>query len=314
MKMKDTLCMSKNIFLMVVLALLFLISCKKEIREDVTYFQDTRKISGKILINSQILQDPFSMTVVDSFLVIGNLNGNPLIEVYNRFSGEFVTSFLERGQGPTETLGLGNINFFEMDQYVYLYDLIGRKLLRVNKDSFSSNNTATSIEPFINFKNINSELVSQIGKAQYYNDSILILSLQTSKGRLGVYNVKNGTTEFFYPIIDVIDPVLDDYQNSKLFSVDMTVSPNKRSIALSAHMADILDIFEYKENRLDSIWHYQSYLPNNIQVITFENTPPQAFYTSKSKTGYVDITSSNQNVYALFVGKNGVVDHPVSTD
>jgi hypothetical protein len=82
----------------------------------------------------------------------------------------------------------------------------------------------------------------------------------------------------------------------------MTVSVTNNKVAFSTHMADILNIYAHQDGELKSVWRHQGFLPSGIEIMDFEDSPLQAFYTNKSVCGYHDITSSDKNVYALFVG------------
>ena len=279
---------------------IFLIGCSNE-KEKSVFSKMVFELNGTQFINEEFLKDPFSITTMDSFLIIGNLNGTPMVEVFDRFSGKLIGSFLEKGQGPLEVLALDgcqNVN----NQKLIIPDLFSRKMLMVDKSTINKDQIV--IEPFFSINDYDEDIVAKIGKIAYLNDTYNIVTTTDNNGRLGLLNTKEKTLNYFFPFTDgeVLFPELDSYRNNNLFSSDMTVSTKNNRIAFSTHMADMLYIYEYLDDKLIPIWHHQTYLPNGIKIFTFENTPPQAFYTDKSIYGYHDITSSEKNVYALFVG------------
>jgi hypothetical protein len=267
----------------------------------VAQFEEKFQIKGTLLISEELLQDPWSIGLVDSLLIISNSKGEPLAEVYDNYTGNFINSFLQIGSGPTEVLALSAVQAAPGEEYVFLYDLIGMKMLKVEKNSLKKKGENIVVEPYYNLNQIDKDEL--ISKYYYFTEDYLLGVLNSSKGRLGLINKKTHDISYYIPITDTIDSRLNERQNAKLFSSDITISPDRKKVALSTHMADIIDIYEMKGNRLDSIWHYQTYLPHNLKIIEFENYPPVAAYTAQSRNGYLDITSSKENVYALFSGR-----------
>jgi hypothetical protein len=275
-------------------------SCKQE-KEDSLFSEDVKLLYANILIEESFLQDPWTLSVLDTFLVVGNLKGIPAIEIYNRFSKEPIQSFLTYGQGPLEILAMDKIQ--TVDDKLFIVDLFSRKMLQVNKKQIS--NDTVMLELFFSLNGYNDDIIDEIEKISYLNETFNIVSTNATEGRIGLLNKENKKLTKFHPIVDRVFPEeeLDSRRHNRLFSSDMTINTKNNRVALATHMADILDIFELSNRELKPIWHYQTFLPNNISIITFENTPPQAFYTNESKYGYFDITSSDKNIYALFVGE-----------
>jgi hypothetical protein len=281
--------------------MIILSSCNQREKETESVFSETEKqLNGTVLIEEKELLDPWTIRVMDSLLVVGNSNGLPLIEIYNRFSKKLLCSFLTKGEGPLEVLALSQLQ--NNGKKLFISDLFSRRMLSVDKGGIDKGEV--TVEPFFNLNGCSDEIIEVVKKNAYLNEKYNIVSTADNRGRLGLINRKDKTMSFFYPFTEseVLFSELSSYINNDLFSFDMTVCSQNNRVALSTHMADILDIFEYKEDKLLSVWHHQTFLPNGIKILTFENTFPQAFYTQKSKIGYFDITSSNKNVYALFGG------------
>jgi hypothetical protein len=277
-------------------------NCTQKEERDV-FSNDVKELSGSLFLSEEFLQDPWSIGVMDSFLIVGNLNGRPLMEVYNRFSKEQVNTFLSIGQGPLEVLALSNFQVVD-DSRLLIPDLFSKKTLSVDKNNIGKDSVI--VEEFFSLSGYDESTAASIEKVAYLNDQYNIMYTNDSKGRLGLLDKRDKTLSHFYPFTeaDILFPELDVFRNNRLFSCDMTVNTTKNKVAMSTHMADILDIYEYRDDELKPVWHHQEFLPNGIKIIEFENSPLQAFYTNKSVYGYHDITSSDNNVYALFVGRS----------
>jgi hypothetical protein len=279
--------------------LVFLSNCSQKEEKDV-FSDNIKELNGNVLIPEDFLQDPWTISVMDSFLFVGNMQGVPMVEAYNRFSKEQVNTFLTLGQGPLEILALSN--FQTANGRLLIRDLFSKKILSVNKSNISKDSVI--VEPFFTLGDYDENIVASIEKMVYMNDTYNIVYTNDSEGRLGLLDKRNKTLSHFYPFTeaDILFPELDASRNNRLFSCDMTVNTTNNRVALSTHMADMLDIYEYANDELKPVWHHHGFLPNGVKVMAFEDSPLQAFYTNKSVFGHHDIVSSDKNVYALFVG------------
>jgi hypothetical protein len=279
----------------------FLSNCSQKKEKDI-FSDNIKELNGNVLIPEDFLQDPWTISVMDSFLFVGNMQGVPMIEAYNRFSKEQVNSFLTLGQGPLEILALSK--FQTVNDRLLISDLHSKKILSVNKSNIGKDSVI--VEPFFTLSGYDENIVASIEKMTYLNDTYNIVYTNDSKGRLGLLDKRNKTLSHFYPFTEaeLLFPELDASRNNRLFSCDMTVNTANNRVALSTHMADMLDVYEYTDDKLRPVWHHHGFLPNGVKVIAFEDSPLQAFYTNKSVFGYHDIASSSKNVYALFVGRS----------
>jgi hypothetical protein len=98
-------------------------------QENKLFFSEERfKIEGEILLNEDLLLDPWSILLHDSILVIANNNGEPLIELYDTY-GNVGEKFLTIGGGPEEVLAVGNLQTSVTNNNMYVYDLFQHKFL-----------------------------------------------------------------------------------------------------------------------------------------------------------------------------------------
>jgi hypothetical protein len=284
-----------------IVAIIILSGCSQKEQKTETVFSETVKpLAGTVLIGEEYLQDPCTITVLDSLLIVGNSKGTPLIEVYNRFSQKLIGSFLEKGQGPIEITFLSQ--FQTSDGRLFITDLFSRKMLSVDKSNIGKDSVV--VEAFFSLTGFDEKIIEVVVTNAYLNDKYNVVSTSDNRGRLGLINREKKTLSFFYPFTEseVLFPELDSNTHNRLFSFEGTVHPQNNRIALATYMADILDIYEYKNDKFVPVWHYQTFLPNGIKILTFEGVHPQAFFTKKTVVGYHGITSSSKNVYALFVG------------
>lgn len=99
-----------------------------------------------------------------------------------------------------------------------------------------------------------------------------------------------------------IDPRLSDFDNADLYTPAMTLSPDRKKLALSVYSADMIDLFEIKNDTCIPLWSYCHSYPGNLILQPTENgvTP---LFSEESLNGYIHNCSSNKYVYSLFSGK-----------
>ena len=192
--------------LVAIMWLVNLIGCKSQSQFSEPVFQDRYSATGEILIPADSLKDPWVMAVVDHYLIVGNNQGSPILEVYDLVSKNRVATLLERGNGPLEFLMPGNIQSGNGEFYVP--DIFKQKLFKYNLHNIRSE--GFTYPEVIFDSGDHSFLISKIVCAA---DNIIAPS-QDPRGRLLFLNQDKEELGYFvdYPSKDLIDKNLTDHQ------------------------------------------------------------------------------------------------------
>jgi hypothetical protein len=289
-------------------AILFfaLSSCSEEEKNGI-FSDEEYQITGSVLIPETELQDPWTIAVSDSLLFVGNLNGNPQVDIFYKDGSTKLRSMIETGEGPYDVRALDAFKTIN-DNDVIVTDLFSRKMFGVqyhSRDSFVT-------YPIMSKDNYPEDLWAVIDKNHYYDKRYNVFTSFSSNGRIGMIDKEAQSAYYYYPITDAVfegGEALDSIRYNNLFSdLNMTSNDKTGKIAFAAMMHDDLDIFSVTDDyKLKHDWHYEGFRikDNFVKVITLDGAPPQAFFSNKSKYAYHDVTSNDENVYALYSGKTG---------
>lgn len=227
----------KNVFNKIVwglMGIIILCACNpnpKEKESDSVFSDIVKELTGTVVIGEEYLQDPWTIQIMDSLLIIGNSKGSPLVEIYNRFSKELICSFLTTGEGPLEVLALSQLQ--NNDEKLFITDLFSKKILSVDKNNIDKDTVI--VKPLFSLNGYDEEIIGIVTKIAYLNNKYNIASTCDNRGRLGLINKEDKTIKFFYPYTasEVLFSELDSYTNNNLFSFDMAVGQQNNRIALS---------------------------------------------------------------------------------
>lgn len=270
-------------------------STKSKNMED--YFVNKKELFSEVIIKSDSLKDPWDLCIKDTFLIVGNYKGEPLLEIYG-ISGKCYKKTLNIGRGPSEILYIGLIQSNLSDDLFYVYDLLGKKLLEFDIASLFSNEKYGP-KTYFDLTKMN-KTEADINKILVAKD-YLICDNRTPEGRILLMKKDGTPINYFLNFPGKVLPEISDINNAALFSSALTVNPQKDHLAMATSMSNMINIFKLKPESIDSVWAYYESMPNDITIQGGDGYS-QAFFTKKSKLGYLDIASSKKYVYALYSG------------
>lgn len=285
-----------RIFLIIIISLC-LISCKKSnqiiISDNIktfSQFPKEYKIEFEKLVEFK-LENPRQIIAIDSTLILGNYARGQkyYLQNYSLSTGKFSNPYIHKGRARNEILGLATMGF--LDNYLWLNDFTGKKMMLIDKDKVIKDSIIslenTSFKTNRNFR------------------SILIDSLQ-------IIATGNKKSKFKVQIIDLTTGnINEEFGELKFFSDELPVhiinqatysqtllKPTKDKLVLAYINTDVIEIFDLKTKRSISLQGPEKFdsdfkIYNNVW---FEN--------EKTRVAFIDGTATNKYIYLLYSGKN----------
>jgi hypothetical protein len=289
-KIKRLIIMKKYILLFVIL-----ISCSDK-RDEKNFSTDVFEIHGSVFLAEDVLQDPCCLLLIDSVLIVANNNGEPFIETYD-LHGNALQKFLTAGQGPEEILTVGNLQ--NVNHGLYVYDLFDRKFLNYDYQELKNANVVKpeSVHRYSFVVRDSSLIIRMLLMGSDY-----LLGEQLSDSRIALFDFEGHIISQggAYPPATV--PNLSDYENAGLYSSSIVLDNSRKKVALATYLADMIDIFDISGNTVETVWSFRGFLPHDYMVVQMGEMNRAAF-TNNSQSGYADIASSDNYIYASFSGR-----------
>lgn len=279
--------------------ILFLIEGCISNNNDSKPFTETIDVNTEVFIEAAKLADPRHIIVIENYLLLGNKTRSPLIEVYDISSRKKIDSFLAIGNGPTEVLIIGNVQYIPQRGVLLVADLFKRKLLSYD---FEHVLTEGDLKPKVLYER--DEKSTLMFDKLYAGKDFLIAESRDPRGRILLLDTTGREVGYYlsYPDKEKVDKNLDDINHADIYASAMTVSPALDKVALATYSAGMIDIYKCNKDSVVPVWSYAEFYPQGIKVIPMGDAVAVA-YTSQSRNGFTSICSSNKYVYALYSGK-----------
>ena len=262
-------------------------------------FQTRYSLTGTTIIDQSKLLDPTLVSIIDSFIIVSNYKGEPLIELYSN-RGEPIKKTVHLGSAPHEILSVGGVQV-ENENSFFVNDLFAKKVLKIDLKGLLNENNYVPEVYFNLLSTNNSDLLFD---KVLIGDEIIICESRSPKGRLIVLDSKGELLYYYlpYPEIDAAPIQLNDFQNAQLYSSTFCISPEKDKLAMATYSAGMIDLLKIDDDSIEPIWSYNEFYASGIDLMEMggENV---IVHTNNSRKGYLHTTCSSNFVYALFSGK-----------
>lgn len=284
-----------RIFL-ITLITLCLVSCRKTnkiiISDNIktfSQFPKEYKIEFKKLVEFK-LGNPRQTITIDSTIILGNYARGQkyYLQNYSLSKGEFSNPYIRKGRAKNEILGLATMGF--SDNYLWLNDFTGKKMMLIDKDKVIDGNinnlVKTSFSTNRNFR------------------SILIDSLQ-------IITTGNKKSKFKVQIIDLTTGnINEEFGELKFFSNELPLhiinqasytqtllKPTKDKLVLAYINTDIIEVFDLKTKRSISLQGPEKF---DSEFKIYKNV---WFENEKTRVAFIGGTATNKYIYLLYSGK-----------
>ncbi|MCH8517955.1 MAG: TolB-like 6-bladed beta-propeller domain-containing protein [Cyclobacteriaceae bacterium] len=298
-------------YLYYLLALIVLSSCSSN-ENDINEIPEKLKeyrVTGKIVacITPDFHYRKYDVFSLEGYLFIIDLGpkGNPLLSIYNQVSGNFIGSFIQRGEGPDELSTISKI-FIKKDT-LFAFSVQDQKMLYANhkllKDSGILN---FDYYPFP----IQKVSVERVLGIEYFNDSTFISPLVPGiNGRFMVFNNRMDSLYTFgkYPKLGR-EPKGEYHIIDKLVKVHYNLSGNK--LAINPYNKDLVSVYKY---HLIELYNVSTGLLKKritgpvkdfpIKDFDINPTNQQVFLSKEHKRAYSSARFSKNKMFIAYNGR-----------
>jgi hypothetical protein len=288
--------MRNKVFVLLVL-LALVVSCRDSHQTGFLHlFKSEISIKHSILgVNPNDIPSPYSISVIDTFLVLDNLTPSNIgssFYVYSIKSKKKTYEYLAIGGGPCEVPGmLGNwttrrphgIEFDSPNQQVIKTFKIGQQ--------FTTNNC--NFDTTLCYGYINQRLTS----ISQLNDSIFITSGFFSDGRIGILNSRTQLFKTYFNYPDSNEVKLDNIApKAMVFQGRYTCHPNGMRFAWT-NVGDIFEIFDYKDGEITRVKSYYGNMPK------YRSGDGGYLFLREHNRGFISDSKTGKYIYLLYSTK-----------
>lgn len=278
--------MWKNIVITLAI-LISLYSCSNDHSLDVLTFDTSVELTTeRIATVKPKITYPYDMFVTENYIYVLSLCYHKWLHCYDRFTGVYINSFIDRGRGPGELLTCIDLLYDNESGIVYLYDRDLEKMLSLK---VSEEHPDLSLVEENNYTEIDSAFFRQMWP---FADSKIITNsqfgeLEDALGRFQLYTMAGVQ---IHTCDDVPDLRGDDIYTYLQSSV--TISPDQSHMASMTLFGEILEIYNLSEKAIIKKVEKIYSAPN---IIFKDGT---IWGTDATVYGFPFSTSDNSYIYA----------------
>ncbi|WP_270710607.1 BF3164 family lipoprotein [Phocaeicola coprophilus] len=257
-------------------------------------------LKGEVVLSDSMLgiSSPVYIQVVDTMWVTVNLQGDTLVDVWGASSRKRLNSFIAKGDGPLEFRRIDSFRADEKTQSLYMYDIYKRRLFKVAYSDLLQPKPA--VQEVFSWNLEDNTPFSLMGTVRADNYFIATNITDTAS-----YVVKepDGNIKAIgkFPDKNHVDPAMTNMCNATLYDLTMTVAPDNQKIAVSCHLADMLQIIKVDKGRFPIQTEINAY-PNDIYLMPTGDGEMQGLVTAKTKRYYIGIAATDDYIYAIWHG------------
>ena len=252
----------------------------------VTDFKEIEELKGIKLNLSNPLKNPHEILLIDSLLLIKNINASPAVDVINLKTEKIISQFCKRGRGPGELIAPFSIQYIRNDREVMVQDIQGKKLVFFDLDLIIKNSPKKYVR-IVKTDTVLVRKVQQVKTGKFFCDLI-----GHANGYMNCLLNKDGELIRFlqkYPQIDVhYNPTIA----SNIFATNIGASPNQEKIIVPYIYSDKIEIFNYSGDVEVQL------IGPNFKKLDVINTSNRATLTTKNNRAYV-IPCANDNYFMI---------------
>ncbi|WP_303318478.1 BF3164 family lipoprotein [Flavivirga abyssicola] len=240
------------------------------------------------------IANPAKLKIKDSLLYIQDSKSDKFIHVFNLDSNEKIVSIGIKGKGPGEILSpYGSLGIYNNKLWVFGATL--NKYLGFNTDSILKKN----------YKPIQSELFFT-SKSFFYevgwlsNNVIVGLNFSEEEKRLTFYDINKKTEIHSGSIPPKLSQEIPTSIHKQSLMGTLKIKPDRSKIVIGSLYSDLIEIFDESGNDIIKTKTELDFLPkyelsdNNGHIVMGQG--------GDTRFGYIDVSVTNENIYALFSG------------
>lgn len=289
----------KKVIPIIITCLFIFISCKKSIRYenaelfDISSFDKEVQLKGSEVLFDQPVMKPLRAYVVDSLLVLINMDTEFFIDKYNINTLKKAGECISFGSGPEDMVSPGKI--LKIDSSLWVLDNGTQKLLKYNKADFCSNEPL-HFQASMGLKDSPDDVVF------LKNDKLMSLSHTPGNKRFAFFNM-NGDyleTKGEYPSLN--GPEVTEVEKIIGYLCNMASNKEKDKIFITYKQTDLIEIYDNEGNLLKRKHGPDQFFPH-VSEKQVGNLTTVKSEVGQSKEAYFFPVAYNDEVYVLYSGK-----------
>lgn len=259
-------------------------------------------LTGKVLISEEddenFIGTPSYIVSIDDMLITGNSVGDTLFDVWNIHNMERINSFIRRGNGPSELRRIDSFNADNKNKCIYTYDIDNKKLFSISYNDLLKEKPLLQEDLHWNLDR-NSPFV--LRSTYKMNDCYFAHNLTDTARFIILEN--NGELHHYekFPDKTHINPELTEMANAQLYAPMITISPDRKKIAVCGHLSDMIDIIKLSNGK-PTIQTTISAYPNDIYLMPIGDGQMQGLCTPKTKRYCISNYATDDYIYAIWKG------------
>ena len=246
---------------------------------------DTELLSDDLLINYA-----YGMCVDDKFIYVLALAEDNWLQVYNKCNGEFIGSYIRRGQGPEELTTAISLDLNNKNHTLSVYDESLKKLMIYSIDN-------SGHEPVLSFGGSKNFAQSEgvVRRAWKLTDDSFLVD-----GQLGEKNTDQKRFQLLASeeVVDSFNvfPVSKFEERRAFLTPKITVSPSRHKMASGTLFGAVLETFDLSANELECTAIHKFYYPKVKMVGSSVRPEKDMVY------GFASLSSTEDKIYSAWVG------------
>ncbi len=287
--------MNKLIYTSYGIVIFLFISCNQvnHKRIEIKHFPETIHLAGKVIDEIQP-QHVRRLRIVDSVLIVVNIEGRHFFEYYNCNSFELMGEYGNKGRGPGEFISPNLTGeFFKRTKdgpVIHVYDWKRRSINYINlRESIHNKQYTCKSEKLPNTLRNISDII-------FDNDSIVILIPDLDvKSRFVIYNRKLNSIKYIPFIPELIRGGIHENNQYFMYATDGNCVSVKEQYFIAAPGGNgQMDFFEFSGNYLKTI------LLKDNEYLKAAKYGKDVELISGFNIFYSDIQIVNNKIYSLF--------------
>jgi hypothetical protein len=269
----------------------------KQIEINRENFPDCIRLVGQNILLDSIIA-PYGFYVLrDSLLLVENKLADPFyMKLYNLNTQIEIAKFSRRGRGPHEVLSAdfaSNIYNYSNSNEILIYDVIKKRVSEFNLDSLLHNNE--------NYSPNQTDFPHYVFNFSKLNDSCFICF---NSFYINDKNINNKVKEVFRyetNIEESLEPT-DKYFTANVTGGYVLIAPNNDRIIVPHFFEDKISIYNKNLEIIKTLTGPDMIVPQ----YRLKGKKHVSFIPKKRYRGYYPCCHTNNSVYIIYVGLNGI--------
>jgi hypothetical protein len=203
-----------------------------------TDFPEKQQLKGNKLPIVDELLNPFKVILIDSFMIVQNIETSPVFDIVNLNTRKIMARFCNRGRGPGELVSPFTFQYIAQSREIMVQDLQGKKLVFFSLEKILNNAPVKHTKTVTLDNTIMVRKLKMVQGGNFFCDLIgnkdgYMNALANNEGKLLRVLNKYPKTDFQF------DPIL----GSNVFGVNIEVSSDMQTVIIPYGDTDMIDIY-----------------------------------------------------------------------